>query len=119
MLVLNKSGIYKITCLNNNKVYIGQSKHTDYRFAQHLLLLESNRHFNRHLQFCYNKYGKDSLEFKILEFCDETKLTERESYWIDYYGGINSNNTFNVQNATEPNHFTDDVRLKISQSNKR
>lgn len=119
LIVLVDSGIYKITCIENNKIYIGQSKNIKYRFGQHLLLLRKNTHFNRHLQFSFDKYGEDSFKFEVIEYCDKDKLTERESYWINKFGGITSENLFNVQDIQEPFHFTEDVRKRISEGNKR
>ena len=117
--MLSNSGIYKITCITNNKIYIGQSKNVQYRFGQHILLLNRRIHFNKHLQYAFDKYGKENFKFDVIEYCDESVLTDRESYWINQYGGINSDNIFNVQDVQEPFHFTEEVREQISKSNKR
>lgn len=52
-------GIYKITNLNDGKVYIGKSEDLKRRIKTHKLLLKRNKHFNYHLQNAYNKYGEN------------------------------------------------------------
>ena len=72
------TGIYKITCLKNNKSYIGQSVSIKRRWATHKRELAAGVHYNEHLQRAYNKYGKDSFAYEILELCSKEKLNERE-----------------------------------------
>lgn len=60
-------GIYKITCINNNKVYIGKSIEIKQRFKKHLSDLRLNKHHSKYLQHSYNKYGEESLRFEIIE----------------------------------------------------
>ena len=66
-----------------------------------------NKHSNIHLQGSWNKYGKENFTFSIL--CDLSWITELENkhaqkilddceiLWIDYFGGANSNNTYNIR----------------------
>ena len=60
-----KCGIYKITNIINNKVYVGSAVNVTYRFKTHKRLLKQNKHFNTHLQSSYNKYGKDNFKFEM------------------------------------------------------
>lgn len=82
---MKRSGIYII--LNNitNKCYIGQAIDIARRMIRHRYLLSVNRHGNVHLQASYNKYGKDSFSFDILEECEKvaTVLTSAEQFWMD------------------------------------
>lgn len=78
-----KSGIYKITNLVNNKIYIGQTVNFIKRKSEHFVKLHKNIHVNAHLQNSYNKYGLDSFVFEIIERCDLKILTEREQFYID------------------------------------
>lgn len=79
---LSISGIYMITC--NNKSYIGSSVNIYLRMLEHRSYLRGNRHGNRYLQNCYNKYGENSLEIKILEICERNipLLREKELFYI-------------------------------------
>lgn len=110
------TGIYKIENTVNNKVYIGQSKDIEARWYQHIHSLEHGWHDNRHLQNSWNKYGQSSFSFSVIELCEEDKLTEREQYWIDFYGGINSDKTYNAKDADCTGKLSDESKRKISQS---
>ena len=109
-------GIYKITNTVNDKVYVGQSKDIESRWFQHMYALNHNWHDNRHLQNSWNKYGADKFTFSVIEECELDKLTEREQYWIDYYGGINSANTYNAKDADCTGRLSEESKRKISES---
>jgi group I intron endonuclease len=65
-------GIYKITCLATGKFYIGSSVNLKRRKYIHFRELQANVHNNKHLQFSYNKYGKDSFIFEVIEYLPAT-----------------------------------------------
>jgi group I intron endonuclease len=63
----NKSiGIYKITNIVTNKLYVGSSIDIKRRKYEHIRLLKNNKHNNIHLQNAYNKYGILNLKWEIL-----------------------------------------------------
>jgi group I intron endonuclease len=107
------SGIYCIQNKVNGKKLVGQSVNISKRWKNgHLSLLENNKHYNKHFQNSWNKYGEENFEFKILEICENKKeiLDEKEKYWIEFYetytdpnrgfnktpggGGTSGNNSF-------------------------
>ena len=57
-------GIYKITNLYNNKVYIGQSVDIEERWKQHLRAVE-NPEYSIHKAI--KKYGIENFSFEIVE----------------------------------------------------
>lgn len=75
------SGIYKITNIINNKVYVGKSVHCYERFYKHKNALRNNRHGNIHLQRAWEIYGEDNFTFEIIERCGEKVLLIKEDYW--------------------------------------
>ena len=79
------TGIYKITCLANNKSYIGQSVSIKRRWATHKRELAAGTHYNEYLQRAYNKYGKDNFTYEILELCSKDKLNEREQFYVTIF----------------------------------
>lgn len=90
--------IYKITCIANNKVYIGQTFNFKQRMCYHKTYLKRNSHTNQYLQRAYNKYGKDSFVFEIVEICQSKEIiNEREIYWINYYQSCEDIFGFNIQ----------------------
>ena len=81
------SGIYKIECLVNGKVYVGQSINIKRRFKTHKSQLRNNTHINNYLQRAWNKYGEENFTFEIIEECNKN-ISETEIYWIDFYDSL-------------------------------
>lgn len=79
------SGIYKITCLENEKAYIGQSADIKTRFSDHLKVALSSSATTNKLYQEMRKYQPYNFTFEILEEVLRDKLDERERYWIDFY----------------------------------
>ncbi len=80
-------GIYKITCLGNNKIYIGSTTvNFKKRFSKHKQRLRNNYHENSYMQACWNKYGENSFIFEILEEIEDSDLIKiREQSLLDHY----------------------------------
>lgn len=112
-------GIYKIQNITDNKVYIGSSINIKSRQYKHFWMLNVGSHYNSHLQSSYNKFGKDSFIFEILELCDPEDLISLENKYIDYYRAIDSTYGYNQAkvNDCRRNTFNDDVKLKLSKYN--
>lgn len=77
------SGVYKILNKINGKFYIGSSTRLSIRNKEHFRLLRTGIHGNAHLQYSYNKYGRENFVYEIVEFCDSDKCIEREQYYIN------------------------------------
>jgi group I intron endonuclease len=112
-------GIYKITNLIDKKVYVGSSVNLNGREYKHFWMLNKNKHDNQHLQNSYNKFGKKSFEFDIVEECNESLLIERENYYIKKFNSNSQDSGFNMASVNEfrRNTFNDEVKLKISKYN--
>ena len=92
--------IYKITNIQNNKVYIGQTiRPINDRFKRHISDAVNNV-LDTHFARAIRKYGKENF---IIEQIDEAKtqeeLTLKEQYWIRYYNSIVEG--YNETDATE------------------
>lgn len=76
--------IYKITNLVNNKAYVGQTRQSiEIRWDAHVYAAFRENDDNRYyLHRAINKYGLDKFKFEIIEEVPNTKLDEREIYWI-------------------------------------
>lgn len=110
-------GIYVICNVKTDTFYVGKSVNIEKRFKNHLKNLRQNKHYNKHLQNSYNKYGEEFFEFDVVEECNENQLNEKEKYWIAYY----KNNNFNLYNITDggdggkmPQYIIEKNRIKIS-----
>jgi group I intron endonuclease len=59
--------VYKITCVKNEKFYIGSSSNLRQRWAKHRRQLRQQAHPNRHMQASWDAHGEESFVFEILE----------------------------------------------------
>ena len=77
-------GIYKITNLVNNKIYIGQSINIIERWKQHeyKAFNESEKAYNSAIHAAFRKYGLENFKLEVLEECSVDELDEKERYWI-------------------------------------
>lgn len=76
------SGIYKITCIANGKIYIGSSINIKRRWDEHRRHLRSGCHHNSLLQNAYNKYGEDVFIIEVIELIMPWVLIDMENYWL-------------------------------------
>jgi group I intron endonuclease len=114
---MNNSGVYKITCVINNKIYIGSSKNISKRWKVHVNQLDSNNHINEFLQNSWNKYGECNFVFEILENCEEDSLLSREQYWMDYTKCYDRNIGFNACiKADRPLGYKHTIESKLKMS---
>jgi group I intron endonuclease len=78
--------IYQIINNNDGKFYIGSSVNYKSRWAQHIHLLNKNKHSNRHLQNAWNKHGGNNFEFNIIiELFTKENIQEIEQNYINFY----------------------------------
>lgn len=76
-------GIYKITNIKNNKIYIGSSINMYERWRKHKEMLLRDGHHSIHLQRAFNKHGLEYFKFEILEECDADYRCIREQFYLD------------------------------------
>ena len=84
-----KTGIYKITNINNGMVYVGQANNFKDRFIQHIkrgIGAENGGHVK--LYPAMYEEGVENFTFEILEECMPEELNDKEKYWIDFYNGV-------------------------------
>jgi group I intron endonuclease len=90
-------GIYKITN-PKGKIYIGQSTNIEERWEKGH---KYNSGSGKKLKNSLNKYGWENHKKEILEECVVEHLSERETYWIEYYDsykkGLNSTSKGGIQ----------------------
>ena len=81
--------IYKITNIQNQKVYIGQTiRPIDQRFKRHLNDALHNI-LDTHLARAIRKYGKDSFTIQVIDSAtSQDELNQKEQYWIRYYNSV-------------------------------
>ena len=80
--------IYEITCIEDNKFYIGSTMNKAQRWARHRRELRAGIHVNKHLQAAWAKYGEAAFGFKVLEEVQTpTLLFAVEQRYLDKHVG--------------------------------
>lgn len=85
-------GIYKITCIPDGRIYIGQSVNVRDRFMEHIkrgLGADPATKSNK-LYPAMKKFGVENFTFELMEEVPREKLNEKERYWIDYFHSAES-----------------------------
>ena len=86
------TGIYKITNLVNNKVYIGASKNVEKRWSEHRRSVKSPIHSD------LEALGEENFKFEVLLECPETMLTQWERDMICLYDADDPEKGYNDKN---------------------
>ena len=85
-----KTGIYKITNLENSMAYIGQSVNIKDRWGTHIKVgLGADTITRNKLYPAMLSTGVENFTFEILEECSSEELNEREKFYIDFYDTVN------------------------------
>ena len=123
--------IYKITNIQNNKVYIGQTiRPIQDRFNRHINDAINNI-IDTHFAKAIRKYGKENFIIEEIDTATtQEELTEKEKYWIQYYNAVNEGynetdatnkcggNTYQSKSQEEMNIIKDKIRqTKIGNKN--
>lgn len=100
-------GIYKMSCSETDKVYIGETVNLSNRLQKHFSLLRKNKHSNPIWQNVFNKYGEATITVEVLEYLettDELELKKIEKAWQDKFPNcisLDSNEIFAVERTEE------------------
>lgn len=111
--------IYKITNKINNKIYIGKTTILpEIRWKQHISASNGNKNridYNYLLHKAIRKYGKDNFILEILEEVeDESLLSKKEIYYINYYNSCilkENSNGYNMTFGGEGYNIIDKQKL--------
>ena len=109
----NRSGIYAIVNLKNEKFYIGSAVKLNRRKREHLSLLHNGKHGNRHLQNTYDKWGEEVFIFRVIAYVeDKNLLVDIEDQWIKKYkpSGV----LYNIREEANSN-----LGIKLSEESKK
>lgn len=114
-----EAGVYKLTCANNNKVYIGKSVNIHARLSQHRRCRGSY-----YFDYAVAKHGWDSFNVEILEIFenfdkskDNQRLLDREAYYINLYNSTNKEMGYNLcaySNDRTGHKHSDETKKKMS-----
>lgn len=94
---LASSGVYCIHNTVNDRRYVGSAIHILRRWNLHKSQLNRGRHYSKHLQNAWSKYGPDIFKFYVIEYVeDANRLIEREQFWIDCLNSIDPRFGYNI-----------------------
>lgn len=119
------SGVYMIYCVLNKKAYIGESVNIYRRFTEHRANLKAfsadeppekvaNKPGPEFREDC-KKYGKRFFLFLTLEYCEKSKLKEREAFYIR---SVERSQLYNQIDFWVGRKHNEETRRKISIKNK-
>ena len=112
-------GIYKITNIITEKVYIGSTLNINKRWNKHKSQLRNNTHHSIKLQNSVNKHGIENFIFEVIEECSKNLLIEREQYWIDILDSYNNGyNSRPIASNMLGMKLSEETKQKISNKNK-
>lgn len=121
----NKAGIYKLTCINNGKIYIGKSTNLRRRLNSHKN--SPNKLIDKYfLQNAIAKYGWDSFNVDILEIVenfdklkDNDALLKREEFYIELFDSTNKDRGYNLCKSSCDRTgliLSEETKIKMKQS---
>lgn len=93
---MHKTGIYQITNLLTQKIYIGSCVNSRKRWNCHKYLANKNKHGSITFQRSWTLHGEEAFRFDIIETCEKEKLIEREQYWLDKLAPCNPDMGYNI-----------------------
>ena len=84
----SSGGIYKITNVNDGRVYIGRATKFLDRWRQHAKCgtgADKGAQINVRLYDAMKKEGIENFTFEVLDECSAEEQPAREKYWVEYY----------------------------------
>lgn len=79
-------GIYKITNIENNMCYVGQSVNLADRWKQHIKRgIGADTPTRNKLYPAMLAIGVENFTFEVVEECAAAELSNREKFWTDYF----------------------------------
>lgn len=115
------NGVYCIRNKINDKRYIGSSWNIYDRWYMHKIELNENRHYNRHLQNAWNKYGEDAFEFSVIEIialdvedCYQYEIDRlsKEKEWVKKFNTLDRKYGYNLKEPINNTYMMKESDLK-------
>lgn len=112
--------IYVIANKSNGKFYIGRTNKPAARKRCHWSELNRGVHGNPRLQNAWNKYGKNTFEFTVIDSAPESEIEAKEAEWFakfDHDKAFLYNCHFETHGGPKIwGPMSEDAKLKISES---
>ena len=117
----NRSGIYGIRNLTNNKIYVGKTKCMYRRCRQYAYDFKNRSigHINNYLYNAMQKVGIENFELFPLEFCDLNIINSKELDWIIQLRSTNKKYGYNLRLDSSTGMITNESTSKKISRNLR
>lgn len=121
-------GIYKITNLVNQKVYIGQSWNIEERWNKHKLnknySYKKGKNTKNHLYSAFQKYGIENFDYSVLVELQECCLTQFlldyfECKYIKEFDSLNTKKGYNLKEGGSQGRLSASLKATVSKSLKK
>lgn len=113
--------IYKITCLINNKVYIGQTNRLEWRWYQHIHSSQHLKHDSQVISRAIAIHGSHNFTFEPIavivndDALEEYRLSnDLEAHYIGVFKSLIKEGGYNVRPGGDTVPVTDEIKAKIS-----
>jgi group I intron endonuclease len=116
--VKKASGIYKITCKETRKIYIGSAENLLHRYNGHKTDFKRGTHANSYLLNSYLKYGSENFDFELIELAPIDQLLEREQFYLDSTKCYEPDIGFNICKIAGKVDMTPEIRKRIGDKNR-
>ena len=90
-------GVYKIVNTKTGKFYVGSSYDCRRRFRDHMRILRAGKHRNPHLQFAFNKDGRDAFALELIVECNRESVRNTEQHYLDTSGCLARGVGYNIR----------------------
>lgn len=110
-------GIYKISNMINNKVYIGRTVSFLRRYNQYMYDFKNKRihHLNNHLLSSMTFYGLENFKFEILCICSLDESLRLEIEYMNLFNSLNRDFGYNIRSDSDGGMIVaKETSLKIS-----
>lgn len=105
--------IYKHQCIENGKVYIGQTcQEVDKRWRDGQGYVHSPRFYSAIIHYGWKNFTHEILE----ENLNFEEANQREQYWINFYDSTNPNKGYNLTIGGDSHLYTEESKNKMSNS---
>lgn len=105
--------IYKHECIENHKVYIGQTcQEVDRRWREGEGYSGSPRFYSAIIHYGWKNFTHEIIENNLTK--EEANI--REQFWIQYYDSTNSDKGYNLTEGGENHLYSNESKEKMSQS---
>lgn len=107
--------IYKVTNINNGKIYIGQTIISMRERKSCHIRRSLNKNITSHFHRSIRKHGIDSFKWEIIDNAlSREELNKKEKYWIKHFDSLNNKKGYNMTSGGDSPAMREETRNRLS-----